>query len=183
MTDKIYNKYFQKSRSFLYPGLGIKKTAAVSPLGTYIAISNMINPEDLKLICTFKKDDSDKFKKFEENTLLSNPLFERKIKSNKYNIYVFNFEIYEKDWINFIMGKYSKLSNVLKKGIKDYYNESSPEYKVIEVYLYPEKYFEMYSKLLEVDIETLKSTGELCDPFDLEKETLKISKEDLDISE
>jgi len=78
-----------------------------------------------------------------------------------------------------MLGKYSKLSNVLKRAIKVYYGENSSEYKYIETYLYPEKYFETYSKLLDIEIRTLKKIGELCDPCDLEKERLKIPIEDL----
>lgn len=183
MIDKLYSKYFQKSRSFLYPALGIKKNGSISPLGTYISIKGKIEPEDAKLICTFKKDESDVFNDFEKQMILTNPLFEKKIESKEYNIYVFDFEIYQKDWFNFILGKYSQLSNVLKKAIKSYYGEKSSEYKIIETYLYPDKYFETYAKLLEIDVETLTSIGELCDPCDLEKETLKITKENLEIKE
>ena len=55
MIDKLYSKYFQKSRSFLYPVLGIKKKSSVIPSGTYVSIKDKIGPEDMKLICTFKK--------------------------------------------------------------------------------------------------------------------------------
>jgi hypothetical protein len=79
------------------------------------------------------------------------------------------------------MGRYSKLSTVLKRAIKTYYGESSTEYDYIESYLYPEKYFEVYAKLLDVDVKMLKKIGELCDPCDLEKEKLKIPVEDLEI--
>jgi hypothetical protein len=77
------------------------------------------------------------------------------------------------------LGKYSKLSTVLKKAIKSYYGDNSAEYKFIETYLNPEKYFESYAKLLNVDLELLKQVGELCDACDMDKETLKISIEDL----
>lgn len=180
MIDKLYSKYFQKSRSFLYPALGIKRKESVSPSGTYISINGKIGAEDVKLICTFKKDKSEKFDKFEKQMLLSNPLFEKKLEFKELNIYVFDFEIYEKDWFNFIMGKYSQLSSVLKRAIKSYYGETSSEYRYMDTYLYPEKYFEEYSKLLQVDVKTLIKIGELCDPCDLEKETLKIPVENLE---
>ena len=50
-----------------------------------------------------------------------------------------------------------------------------------DTYLFPEKYFEIYAELLELDIQTLKQIGELCDPCDIEKETLKIPTEDLEV--
>jgi hypothetical protein len=113
--------------------------------------------------------------------LLTNPLFIEKIHVKGYNLYVFDLEIYQTDYFNFVLGKYSKLSPHLKKAIKSYYGEKSAEYKYIETYLHPEKYFETYAKLLNVDIEILKKCGELCNPCDLEKEILKIPAEDLKI--
>jgi len=181
MIDKLYGKYFQKSRSFLYPALGIKRTNSTMPSSTYVSLTGKIEPEDIKLICTFEQTDSEEFKTFEEQMLLSNPLFVEKISIKDYNLYVFDLEIYQADYFNFILGKYSRLSSHLKRAIKNYYGEKSAEYKYIETYLYPEKYFEVYAKLLDIDVETLKLSGELCDPCDMEKETLKIPQEDLEL--
>ena len=38
-------------------------------------------------------------------------------------------------------------------------------------YLYPDKYFDDYADILDVDIDMLKSVGELCNKPDLKKET------------
>lgn len=179
MIDSLYTKYFQKSRSFLFPAVGIKKTANFSPAGTYLSIDELIQPEDIKLVCAYKQDDSEGFKKFEEQMLLTNPLFDQVLHIRDYSLYVFDFQTYTDDWFNVIMGKYSKLSPVLKRAIKSYYGETSSEYRYIESFLHPEKYFELYAKLLDVDVKTLKQVGELCDPCDLEKENLKIPVEDL----
>lgn len=55
-------------------------------------------------------------------------------------------------------------------------------------YLYPEKYLETYARYLSDDeevsemMELLKGVGELCDPYDIEKETLIYKeKESIDI--
>lgn len=180
MISNLYTKYFQKSRSFLYPALGIKRTSHHSPSGTYIALEGLVNPEDLKLICTFKEDESEGFKSFEQQMLLSNPLFSSIVHVEGYRVYLFDFTGYQSDWFNFIMGKYSQFSTPLKKAIKLYYGENSSEYKYMDSYLHPEKYFEVYAKLLSVDTHILKEVGELCDPCDLEKETLKIPVEHLE---
>ena len=74
MIDKIYGKYFQKSRSFLYPALGIKR-GKILPSDTYISIKGLIGAEDMKLICLFKDVESESFKQFEDQMLISNPLF------------------------------------------------------------------------------------------------------------
>jgi len=180
MIDRLYGKYFQKSRAFLYPALGIKKGSYITPSGTYISLSGRIEPEDVKLICTFRDDQSEGFKSFENQMLLTNPLFVEKICIKDFNLYVFDLEIYQADFFNFLLGKYSKISNHLKKAIKNYYGENSAEYKFIETYLYPDKYFETYAKLLNVKTDILNNVGELCDPCDLDKEILKIPVEDLE---
>jgi len=181
MIESLYTKYFQKSRSFLFPALGIKRTSNFTPTGVYLSIDECIAPEEVKLICSYKNEDSEGFKKFEAQMLLSNPLFSHIINIEGYNLYVFDFEIYQADWFNFLLGKYSKLSPVLKRAIKSYYGDNSSEYKYIETYLFPERYFDVYAKILDVSATTLKELGELCDPCDLEKETLKIPVVDLEM--
>lgn len=183
MIDKLYKKYFQKSKCFLYPALGIKRRTYATPIETYLAIENKIGVEDIKLICSFKKDLSEKYKSFEEKMITSNPLFVSKIELKNTIVYIFTMEIYENDYFNVIFGRYSKLSNILKKAIKEYFGESSQEYSYIETYLYPEKFYDKYAELLDVDAKTLKSIGELCDPCDLEKETLKILPENFEVLE
>lgn len=180
MIESLYTKYFQKSRSFLYPVLGIKKSAGFTPSGTYIALDGVVNAEDMTLIVTFKKDNSPEFKTFEEEMLLANPLFSNIVHVDNYSIYFFNYSSYEKDWFNFIMGKYSQFSSPIKKAIKSYYGESSSEYEYMDTYLNPGKHHDVYAKLLDIDIQVLKKVEELCDPCDLEKETLKIPVEHLE---
>jgi hypothetical protein len=70
---------------------------------------------------------------------------------------------------------------VLKRAIKTYYGDKSSEYKYIETFLFPEKYFSVYAKLLDVELKVIEEIGELCDPCDMEKENLKIPVEDLEI--
>lgn len=179
--NSIYSKYFQKSRSFLYPLLGIKKNSTKTPSGTYLAIEDIIDAVDMKLICKFKYEDTKQFKEFEDQMLITNPLYDSSFVVDEYKLYIFNFKIYEADWFNFLLGKYSKLSVVTKRAIKNFYGESSAEYKYMESYLFPEKYFKDYAVILDVDIDDLKKIGELCDPCDLEKETLKLSDEHVEI--
>ena len=181
MIESLYTKYFQKSRSFLFPALGIKRTSNFTPSGTYISIQGVISPEDMKLVCSFVDDQSEGFKAFEEQMLLTNPLFLEVIPIKGYKLYVFDFQIYKEDWFNFILGKYSKLSNILKRAIKNYYGDRSSEYKYIETFLFPEKYFSIYAKLLDIEVSLLEQTGELCDACDINKENLKIPIEELEL--
>ena len=105
MIDSLYGKYFQKSRSFLYPALGIKRTSNFSPSGTYLAIDGLIEPEDMKLICTFKEDTSSGFKIFEEQMITTNPLYSQTISIQDYNLYLFDYETYANDWYSFSLSK------------------------------------------------------------------------------
>lgn len=180
MIDSLYGKYFQKSRSFLFPVLGIKKSSAFSPSGTYISLHDLYGADDIKLIVSYRADKTEEFLAFESQMLTGNPLYKEVIHIQDYNIYVFDFEVYQNDWFHFLTGKYSKLSTMLKKAIKEYYGELSSEYKYIDSYLYPDKYYEVYAKLLNVDPSLLKKIGELCDSWDMDKETLKIPVENLE---
>lgn len=179
MIDKLYGKYFQKSRSFLFPLLGIKRGSSFTPQGTYLSIDGLIGPEEIKLICSYKHDESEEFKHFEEQMLIGNPLFFKKIEMQHSDLYVFSLEIHQADYFNFILGKYSKLSNVLKRAVRSFYGEGSANWNYMETYLFPEKYFNVYATLLKMDVDDLIRVGELCDACDMEKETLKISVEDL----
>lgn len=183
MIDKIYGngKYFQKSKSFLYPVLGIKKSSVTSPLDTYVAIKDRLGPEDMKLVVVFRDDGSDGFRAFEKQMLTGNPLFDQgplEFEGLKY--YLFDLTPYKADWFNFLLGRYSRLSPLLKRAIREYYGEKSPEWVYMETYLYPDKHFDRYAEILDVDESILRATGELCDPCDLDKETAEISVELLD---
>lgn len=180
MIKSIYSKYFQKSKSFLYPALGIKKDSKFKPTGTYIAVDGLIHPEDVRFVCTFEKKKSKEFEQFELDMLIKNPLFIEKIEMGDGCAYIFDFEIYVNDWFNFIMGKYSKLSNVLKRAIKNHYGANTSEYQYIDSYLHPQEYYDIYANLLDVDVDVLKSTKELCNPCDMEKESLKLPKKYLE---
>jgi hypothetical protein len=177
MISKVYGKYFQKSRSFLYPILGLRREKHTIPLQTYISVEGVIEAVDIKLICTFNDITSKEFKVF-ENEILNNKFFAEKLEIGDDTLYVFDIQEYANDYFNFILGKYSKLSDNLKKAIKKYYGDKSLEYEYMDCYLYPEKYFELYAKMLDVNIFKLQKVGELCDSCDIEKETFKISKEE-----
>lgn len=180
MLEKLYGKYFQKSRSFLYPILGIRRTSAFAPTGTYISLDGLIEPDEMKLIVVFKEDKSEEFKAFEQEMLVGNPLHDQTLFIKEHNIYVFNFESYKNDWNSFLLGNYSYLSTGSKRAIKTFYGQQSAEWEYMETYLFPEKHYDTYASLLGVDLSVVKTAGQLCDPCDLDKETLKIPVEDLE---
>jgi len=50
----------------------------------------------------------------------------------------------------------------------------------VDSYLFPERYFEIYSDLLGTTEKQLRAVGELCTPPDLNKETLIAEPENLE---
>jgi hypothetical protein len=67
-----------------------------------------------------------------------------------------------------------------KRKILDFFDKKSGNYAYVESYLFPEKHFETYARILGVDENLLKSVGELCNKPDLEKEKLLIAVADLE---
>jgi hypothetical protein len=154
--------------------IGIRKGTVYPPIETYIALKGKVGPEDMMLVVLYEKNESEGFQAFEKKMLLNNPMFTSKLETKTHSVYLFNFQMHQNDWFNFIMGKYSKLSSGLKNAIKLYYGDSTKGYMYMESYLFPQKHFDKYAELLNVDVDVLKKIGELCDGCDLEKETLVI---------
>ena len=65
---KIYKSYFQKSKVFLYPLLGIKKGVRFVPVQTYISWNDIYPKDKHKLLCLYTIDSRWKkeFKMFAE---------------------------------------------------------------------------------------------------------------------
>jgi hypothetical protein len=181
-VTNLRKEYFQKSRIFLYPMLEIKKGSTILPEETYIAWEEVIKPEDRKLICLYDIEKNPTFKAFEKVKLFGNKKFDNFMEDNQdKGIYIFTMEDIKDDYDLFINGKYSLTSESFKNKILNYYGENSSSYEIIMSYLYPEKYFETYAKLLNVDVNLLKEVGELCAPITLKQETLSLKTEDLKI--
>ena len=173
---KIYDKYFQKSRSFLLPILGLKKNAKFAPLQCYLEWKDMYSVKDRKLILVYEKEDSVEWKNYIARTVMSNQMFDCYIETEVEDevALVFDLHCIEQDYINVLQGRYSKLDKMSKKKIREYYGYNSPEYAYIESFLYPEKYYKTYSEILDVEEEHIRFTGQLCDLPNIDKETLKL---------
>lgn len=166
---------------FLYPALGIKR-GSNSPIEVYAAWEGVYKEKDYKLTCLYHLRNDPDFRAFEKVKLFGNALFhDYKVTPDNKAIYVFDFAKYKDDWDQFLVGKYSKMSVVHKDKIKLFYGVNSPNYAYIESFLYPSKYFGMYSEIMKVDQSLLKEVGELCDPPNIEKETLNISLKSLEM--
>jgi hypothetical protein len=169
----LYREYFQKSKTFLYPALDIKRVNSIVPINTFISWENHYAVKDTKLICLYHLRSDPEFRSFEKVKLFGNRLFhDFKETSDDKAIYVFDFKVYQKDFEHFIHGRYSKMSSDHKKKIKNFYGYNSPNYAYVESFLHPDKYHGMYSQILNVKESVLEEVGELCDRPNFDQETL-----------
>ena len=181
MIKEIYTKPFQKSKSFLYPVLGLKNNIPYKPINTYLSIKDLIDIKQRVLICVFNNVDSDEFREFENNKLLCSSFFTKRIEIDDKVIYLFDLKNFKEDWDRFIKGKYSKLSKIIKECIKHYYGDKSLEYEYMDSYLNPEFYYTIYSELLGVSEEELQEIGELCSKLNEEDETLVLEDKHVEL--
>jgi hypothetical protein len=169
----VYNKYFQKSKVFLYPLLGIKRGSKIVPSETYLTWYPFYETEDMKLVCLYHPNKSNEYEKYEKNVLLKhNRLYDIQLIDQHNKLFIFDFSDMKEDWQYFINGKYSNLNNKIKGKIKGFFDVHSANYVYMSSYLYPNEYFDNYAECLDVDINIIKKVGELCSKPDLKKETL-----------
>lgn len=179
---QLYADYFQKSKTFIYPVLGIARKSSIQVSGTYISWLDIYNDADQKLICLYEDIHTEAFKAFEAKVLLSSPLYHSHQKTaDGKGIYIFDMDIIKKDWAHFLSGSYSKMSKTLKDAVLKYYAKSA-EYEHVRSFLYPEEFFQIYASLLNVDEHLLREVGQLCDKYNRDLENLKISVELLESS-
>jgi hypothetical protein len=180
MIKTVYKSYFQKSRIFLYPVLGIKQDV-VTPYQTYVGWKDHIEPSDKLLIVSYKTL-AKGFPAFEK-TLLKHPQLQDfyQLDTEGLGAYIFYLEEFP-DWDNFLNGNYSKFSDKTKSRILGQYGTSAANTEYLKSYLYPENYYKDYADALGVDESVLKSVGELCSKPDMNKEILKATQKELDLS-
>lgn len=172
--SKIYPEYIQKSRLFLYPILGIRRGSSVTPVQTYMCWDNVYTLEDYKFIVVYHLRDDKAFKIHEEK-LVSHKLFDSFFELDDNNgAYVFDFTGLKKEYKKIINGQYSALIDEYKAKVLLFFRNHSKHHAYIESYLYPEKYFKDYSKILNVEESLLEEVGELCSLPDLSKEKLEV---------
>jgi hypothetical protein len=173
---KIYGEYFQKSKMFLYPLLGIKQGCSIVPVDTYMVWEDMFTLGDVKLICVYHNRTDEEFKSFEKRYLLSNKLFyDYYLLPENMVAYVFDFSEHSHDYKKIIAGHYSELSSQFKFKVIKFFASNPYHAAYIDSYLYPENHFHTYADLLECDINMLIKVGQLCSPPSMDHETL-ISK-------
>lgn len=181
VIDALYRKYFQKSKIFIYPLLDIKRGTSVVPIETYLSWNESLSAEDMKLVCLYHSRADQEYTHFEKNILFKHNRLCDSIKiEDAKTIVTFDFSDLNDDWQKFIEGKYSKMNIKTKRKILDFFDKRSGNYAYVESYLFPEKHFETYAKILNVDVEMLIGVGELCDKPNLEKENLLLEVANLE---
>ena len=121
------------------------------------------------------------YKQFEKNILLKHSrLCDYVIVDEETSVFTFDFSDLKDDWFHFINGRYSKMSLDRRRKILSYFAKNSGNYAYIESYLFPDNHFKKYAELLDVNVDMLKSVGELCSKPDMEKEILLIEVADLE---
>jgi len=179
--DTLYRDYFQKSKVFLYPLLGIKRGSPASPDTSYVSWKGYLTTEDVKLILIYTERTDIEYINFEKNVLLKHPRVTDYVKlENGKTVFTFDFQDLKEDFDYFVQGKYSKMSKDVKRKILNHFEKYSGNYVYLETYLFPENYFSLYADLLAVKVDLLKEVGELCSPPDLEKENLVADVLDLE---
>jgi hypothetical protein len=180
VINALYGKYFQKSKIFIYPLLGIKRGAPAIPTETYLSWGKNYSTEDMKFICVYENRKDIEYLKFEKDVLLTHTRLCDYVKADdNTSVFTFDFSDMGIDWDNIVSGNYSKLNMNLKRKILDYFDKHGGNYVYVYSYLFPEKWYDRYAELLDVPVSLLSSVGELCDKPDLEKENLQISVADL----
>jgi hypothetical protein len=170
--DSLYKSYFQKSKTFLFPLLGIPKGILTSPINTFLSWSGCYTVEDMMLICLYQTVDVTHHL-IANRHFFSHPAFKLKAVIDKdTTVYVFDLSKFKNDYELFLQGKYSKLSETSKQAITRYFGIGSPEHEYLDTYLYPDKYYELYGQLMDINPSILKEVVELCDLYDPEKEKL-----------
>ena len=181
MITSLYKSYFQKSRVFLYPVLGIPRSSSVTPINTYMSWADHYDLNDMKLCCVFHIRDDVEYKQFEKSILFNHDMFHDFFESDEgTGIYVFDYSRYAQDWEIVLEGKYSKLSMDMHEKIGSYYAKYQKDFVYINSFLHPHMHFDIYANILDIPVSVLKDVGELCDKPDIEAETLKVFVKVLD---
>ncbi len=181
-VKSIYSKYFQKSKVFLYPLLGIKRGVKVIPSETYLTWDPYYIAEDMKLLCLYHPDGSHDYLEYEKNVLLKHTrLIDIKDIDKTNKLFIFDFSDIKNDWDNFIKGKYSQIDKETKSKILGFFDKGSANHVYMKSYLNPNQYFDDYAECLGVEVELLKKVGELCAKPDINKETILINQAEKEI--
>lgn len=174
IINQLYPRYFQKSKLFLYPLLGLQR-GLTAPEEVYFSWKGKYAPENQKLILVYNNVSGSLYQELKNTKLANHRLLLEIIPTMQdQEICVFDFSSYASDWDHLIAGRYSKMSLKTKQTILDYFERYSGNYIYMHSFLFPNKWFKRYAEILDVPEELLIEVGELCDKPDWDKELLRV---------
>jgi hypothetical protein len=193
MITQLYTAYFQKSRSFLYPLLGLDRESAYQPEGVYLGLVTaepgaegrkiIYTPEDRKLLVVFPAlAQTYDWLFYRQQVLAHHSLAEHQLElDDERLLVVFNMEGFEREYAQFLEGRYSTFSDPHKRAISSFYGVHTPEWAYMHAFLFPDGYYRQYALLLydrpsdqEKCERQLRENVELCDRYDPEKESFYV---------
>jgi len=167
---------------FLFPLLGFSRNSVSTPIQSYVSWDGYYNVSDMNLICLYANRSDKEFKEFEKKMLAHHLFVDFKLTENDEIAYVFDMNKYANAWGKFITGKYSTFNLDDKKRIKFYFSNNPASIEYMDSYFSPEKHYDTYANILNVEKELLEEVGELCSLPDLDKETLAVKIKDVQFS-
>lgn len=174
MIEKPYAQYFQKSKVFLFPLLGLPKKSIFEPVSTHLSWQGVYRPRDRKLIILYDTNQMSQEWVTFAHKIVKNTFFRTLAytKDDTQCAVVMDMKGFENTYQSVLQGKYSHISVEHQSLIMTFFDSKSGEWEYMKTFLKPEKYRKLYAKLYGVEEDTFK--GELCEMPDTEKECLKL---------
>lgn len=168
----IYNSRFKQVINFILPLINVPYFKDKS--GILKAFFKKNNYNDEEIIITLPIEDESLYKDFENKYLIKNNYLIDYKKTETHNIYIMSTKHVTKD-INLIKdGLITNLSEYAKRKIHLWHSErlQIKRYDVLDHFFEPKEIsFRKAAKELGVDVEDLKSVGQLCPKILIENET------------
>jgi hypothetical protein len=166
----VYTDYFQKSKVFLYPLLGLGRGIEFVPKETFLSWNKQYTTTDYKLICVYNTKRTVKFKNFELKFLTAHSMYETHFDLGTKQVYIFDMRPFKHDYNMLLKGSYSKFSKGSQVRIMNYFVDKDSISNIIESFFNPSDYHREYAKYLDVEINQVQNVYEICSKPDLSKE-------------
>ena len=170
----VYTRYFQKSKVFLYPLLGIKKGYKHVQKNTYVIWDQFFDKNDYRLMAVYDNDNSVDYKVFVDTVLQPLPASHAKFKiSESKDLFLFDMARHKHDFDCFYDGRFSQMTVEAKRRIKNYFGSVGRISKYISSFLDPEEFHDDYAEAFNVSHELIQDVYEVCSKPDIDKETFR----------
>lgn len=185
VIDYIYSNYFQKSKVFLYPLLGIPFQSNPVMFETFMIVDDPAGKDRKLFVVDLLTDQPNvyttkaniSFEQFFKNNVMKNQRFvsSELIGKSRVRCY-FDLSDLRDDVEAVKLGRYSKISDTSKKKLMNYFPVGHGNRNYLKSYLYPDLFIRIYAQILDVEEDLLREVGELCDKPNFEKEHVVLSE-------